>query len=63
MRTDTQRLTWIADNSAAIRKGGENSSDPFYFVIYRNGTTSSASNDFRVAIDYAIDNAKINLTT
>lgn len=58
MRTDTERLIWIAENSAAIRKGGERSADPYYFMIYRNGTTSAADNDFRAAIDYGIDEAE-----
>lgn len=56
--TDTERLEWIAENGAAIRKSGEKSPDPFYFVIYRNGSSSSADNDMRAAIDYAIEEDK-----
>jgi len=52
--SDTERLEWLAENSAAIRKGGEKSTDPYYFVIYKDGTSSAADNDFRKAIDYAI---------
>ena len=54
MVSDTERLEWIAENSAAIRKGGEKSPDPYYFVIYRDGSTSAADNDLRKAIDHAI---------
>ena len=55
MKTDTERLNWIAENSCAIRKGGHKSPDPYYFVIFRDGTTANEDNDFRVAIDYAMD--------
>jgi len=60
MGTDKERLEWLADNSIAIRKNGENSSDPYYFVIYRNGTTSAADNDFRKAIDFAMNEEEID---
>jgi hypothetical protein len=53
--TDTDRLEWIAENSAAIRKCGSESADQFYYVIYRNGDISEKDNDLRKAIDYAIN--------
>lgn len=56
--SDTKRLEWIAENSAAIRKGGEKSADPYYFVIYKDGTSSVADNDLRKAIDYAIEESE-----
>lgn len=55
--TDTERLEWIAENSAAIRKCGEDSADPFYFIIYKNGSTSESDNDMRKAVESAIKGA------
>lgn len=57
--TDTERLEWLAENSAAIRKVAHKSPDPYYFLIYSNGETSASNTDFRKAIDCAISQTEL----
>ena len=52
--SDTDRLNWLVKNRALVSTGGSASPDPFFFVVYKDGTTADWSSDFRKAIDMAI---------
>ncbi len=55
---DTDRLIWIVENQALIHTVGKASGDCYYFMVYKNGETSDADADFRVAIDIGIGEAE-----
>ena len=52
--THAERLNWLIENNALVQIGGEQSTTPYYFIVYRDGTTGDSYPTPSQAIDAEI---------